>query len=383
MTMQEMNSIVIPETLTGTVTKSLNILRKQESRKKQKRVFWTVGGLAAAVVLVLLVFTAYPALAENIPFLRGIFAEKQESYIVPGSFAESAEVLNPLVIEPESSEEAEAGAVMTAEEYIQGKQYAVASSGFALIPSEVYCDGISVFVSLECYSEKSIQELSGHEEAAGGNLDLLFGNVRINGKELHLAQVTCHNFDAVDNHRFAGIAKIDLTGAELQEKDEYELSFHLAHIWGIVTDANMKAYWNEKNLMDFTFVQSGSWKITLPIVIDTESVRVFSDLNPDNEPNRVDEVRISPYQIQVFYQQKNHNNDIQCCVYDENGERLLLGSLGTYAEGHDVFSLDGATPQKLYIYIVDTRGEIFGSKIYTPEMAEEYKLSMIELDLVE
>ncbi len=394
MTMHEMNSIAIPEALSGTVTESLNTLRKQEIRKKQKRTVWTVCSLAAAVVLVILVFTAYPALAENIPFLHGIFAEKQESFIAPGDYAEHASTLNPVepTLTPVPAQTAAASGTevssvsaepaeemtITAEEYIVGRQYAAASSGFALIPSEVYCDGISVFVSMEIFSEKSIQELAGSDRAENARFDLAFGNVRIDGVVLSGEQEG-NRFSCMDDHRLAGIVKLDLKNMEVSEGEEHELSFHLGVMRGDILDVKGAAFPVEHHIGEYTVWTKGSWSITIPLTVNKEELRIFSDLNPEGRPDEVNEVMLSPFLVQVNYR-KSH--DCECVVFTENGDFLeFVGDReGT---GHDVFSLNGVMPQKLFIYVVDTRGETYSGKLRTPEKAEEYKLSMIELDLVE
>ena len=119
---------------------------------------------AAAAAAIMIAGTGFcctnPALAAKIPFIGKIFTEVQQTVTFSGTFDDKAEVL-PV----EGSSGAE----------IQNPVYMAESDGITITVSEVYCDGLSVFLTAEVNMEQ------GGLDHIAGNLLYLEGSWKLAG----------------------------------------------------------------------------------------------------------------------------------------------------------------------------------------------------------
>ena len=170
---------------------------KQEKQIVRAKFGMKYAATAAAVIIAGTGFCCMnPVLAAKIPFIGKIFTEVQQTVTFSGTFDDKAEVLNT-----ESSSEVE----------IQNPMYIAESDGITITASEVYCDGLSIFLTAEVNMEQggfdnisgNLLYLEGSWKLAGDNEEKMLVNNNLEGK-------------VIDNQTFVGMLKLDLDEADLQ-----------------------------------------------------------------------------------------------------------------------------------------------------------------------
>ena len=189
----------VPQNVSARIRETFSILPEQQERQVVRDKFWMKYAAAAAAVMI--AGTGFcctnPALAAKIPFIGKIFTEVQQTVTFSGTFDDKAEVL-PV----EGSSGAE----------IQNPVYMAESDGITITASEVYCDGLSVFLTAEVNIEQ------GGLDHIAGNLLYLEGSWKLAGDPEEKMLVN-DNLEGkvIDDQTFVGMLKLDLDETDLQQ----------------------------------------------------------------------------------------------------------------------------------------------------------------------
>ena len=161
-------------------------------------------GAAAAVAAVVIGVCGLgyfnPVLAAKIPLVGKIFEKIEDDVTYSGDYTEKGTVL---------TNEDHAGSLDTVD-------YTVSDKGITLTASEVYCDGYSIFLTVNIESEDADfthipkhytgMNVADDRTAAGFYID---GTWSVDGSSPEWLENRFEG-EAVDSHTFAGMLKIDL-----------------------------------------------------------------------------------------------------------------------------------------------------------------------------
>ena len=126
----------VPDEVWTKYTETLSNLPDQTENRRSDKKHWmkyTAVAAAAAITVTTICF-ADPAFAAKIPILGQIFKQIQQQSTFSGEYSDKAEIL--------SKEDAD-GTVPA------DSKYTVQDAGVTITASEIYCDGLSVFVTAE------------------------------------------------------------------------------------------------------------------------------------------------------------------------------------------------------------------------------------------
>lgn len=285
----------VPKDVWAKYTDALSKLPdKQEERRVSKSHWMKYAASAAAVVMVgSVVCYSNPALAAKIPFIGNIFKEVQKISTFSGEYDEKAKVLS-------SDDEGISDSIYTAE-----------ASGVTITASEVYCDGLSIFLTAEVDVEKGGLEsipggliyLDGSWKLAGDTEERMLINSNLEGK-------------AIDDHTFIGMLKLDLDETDLQGSTmELKLS--------------MIGY-DDVNELDAEDISAShkiqaEWDLSIPFTVDREAVRTI-EIRKENKGYCLDKVFVSPYQVITYTDVPYVEQEITRDEYEKAMEEKTGGS---------------------------------------------------------
>lgn len=341
---------------------------KQEKQVVRDKLWMKYAATAAAVMIVGTGFCyANPALAAKIPFIGKIFTEVQQMVTFSGTFDDKAEVLNT-----EGSSEAE----------IQNPMYIAESDGITITASEVYCDGLSIFLTAEVTMEQ------GGLDNIAGNLLYLDGSWKLAGDEEEKRLVN-NNLEGkvIDDQTFVGMLKLDLDEANLQNG---------------VCDLQLSMIgYDDLDELDAEDISAShqynaEWNLSVPFTVDTEAAKTI-EINKESNGYCLRKVFVSPYQVitytdvpyiereitkedykeamkektgsisddigltyEEYVEEMGKSYATSCTlIYNQNGEMVTPRE---DIRGRSVYAVQGMDISKLYIYVfndLDVFGEVY------------------------
>ena len=359
----------VPQNVSARIRETFSILPEQQERQVVRDKFWMKYAAAAAVVMI--AGTGFcctnPALAAKIPFIGKIFTEVQQTVTFSGTFDDKAEVL-PV----EGSSGAE----------IQNPVYMAESDGITITASEVYCDGLSVFLTAEVNMEQ------GGLDHIAGNLLYLEGRWKLAGDPEEKMLVN-DNLEGkvIDDQTFVGMLKLDLDETDLQD--------------GVCDlQLSMVGYddLNEPDVEDISASHKyhAEWNLSVPFTVDTEAAKTI-EINKESNGYCLRKVFVSPYQVIAYTDvpyteceitEEDYKNAIKektgsrtgdigltyeeyaeemgksyaascTLIYNQNGEMVTPRE---DIRGRSVYAVQGMELSKLYIYVfddLDAFGEVY------------------------
>lgn len=374
----------VPESVLARVDEVLGHL--PVSKKVRSKSKWQAKAATAASVA-MIAGTAFcysnPALAAKVPILGNIFTRVEQSVPFSGNYSEESE---RLFVD-------EKGAM------------AVTDAGVTVTASEVYCDGLSVFLTAQIEVEQgglhhlTSHTLEGQDGMASGMY--LRGEWQLQGDTtVHPLIADMIEGSAVDDNTFAGMLKLDLRD---YEKTQGTLELQLSSI-GWDTEETMQ----QEDISEGVRID-GQWKVTVPFAVDTESVKEIA-VHQENNGYTIDKIRVSPYQVvsyvkapvqavekdfsradyeaklglsegeedaKISYEEfvaKLNQATMQPCetvICNQDGELLAFGEMST-TTGITTFAVDGKKLETLYIYVfTDMDEQIQTDGILDQEAAKE------------
>lgn len=192
-------------------------IKSGKAKKRRRYTAWyRAGGTAAAVVAAGIFCVSNPAIAAKLPFIGHIFEEIGEEASYPGDYSQ---VGTPLMEESELlSQETDGaeGQSGTAAEAASAA-YVQESDGITMTLSEVYCNDIALYLTMELKSEEPFADYM--EDSNGEPILALRGNVLydFNNEEKHFHEYL--DGKLVDEHTYIGMLRMDLRDAKVDNSE--------------------------------------------------------------------------------------------------------------------------------------------------------------------
>lgn len=300
---------------------------------------------AAAVAVIGIGGLGYfnPVLAAKIPLIGKIFEKVEEDVVYSGDYTDKETVL---------TNEDSVGNLDTSD-------YSVSDKGVTLTASEVYCDGYSVFLTVNIESEEAdfthIPEhytglnVTDNKTAAGFYIS---GTWNLNGNSSERLENTFEG-EVIDSHTFAGMLKMNLaekvTGSS-------ELSLNVD---GLGYDDDRMLDSEEITASHWT---DGSWNIVVPVEVNGTDVKTIA-VGEKNGNITLDDVVVSPYQVIVHVATPGEQRELT----DDRREKLL--SKDPDMTDAEMFELLGWSYEPCYTIVFNQDGEILYPDMEMPGRA--------------
>lgn len=334
-------------------------------RRKGKMKFGKIGRAAAAVAVAVMGILGLgyfnPVLAAKLPLIGKIFEKVEEEVTYSGDYADK-------------------GTVLTNEDYagnLDTSDYSVSDQGITLTASEIYCDGYSVFLTVNIEAEDAdfthIPEhytgmnVADNRTAAGFYIG---GTWSVDG---NLPEQLENRFEGavIDSHTFAGMLKVDLA-QKASGSGELNLNIN-----GLGYDDDRMLDSEEITASHWT---DGSWNIVLPFGVNETDVKTI-EVGEKKGDITLENVVISPYQVIVHTTTPGEQRELtddrrekllskdpdmtdaemfellgwsyepcQTICFDQNGEMLYPD---TEMAGRAGFAVQGKEIKTLHIFIFD------------------------------
>lgn len=366
-----------------------------DKRKRVRRIWQRQAAAAAVAVAISGVFCySYPALAAKIPLIGKIFERVEESVPFSGEYSEKAETL----VTPEDVTES---------------PMMVTDAGIGVTASEVYCDGVSVFLAMQVeVPESDILEipshtLNGKETTADGMY--LRGTWMLEGEEPKRLDARMLEGKVMDEHTFAGMLKLDLAEKELET--------------GTLKLCLTSIGWDEETAETEDISENirvdGTWDFSVPFTVDKESVREIA-VNQEQNGYTIQKLIVSPYQVVSYVKaplsnvekqitradyesklglsegaederlsyedfvaqyQKPVMQPCETVICNQNGE-LLFAYDNSTTSGTTTFAVDKKELQTLYIYVLtDVENYLHEDGSLNQELLREQAVVSAEVNL--
>ena len=255
--------------------------------------------IAAAVIGIGGLGYVNPVLAAKIPLIGKIFEKVEDNVTYSGDYADKGTVL---------TNEDQAGNLDTSD-------YSVSDKGITLTASEIYCDGYSIFLTVNIEAEGAdfthIPEhytgvnAADNRTAAGFYID---GTWSVAGNSSEQLQNTFEG-EVIDSHTFAGMLKVNL-GEKASGSGELSLNVN-----GLGYDDDRMLDSEEISASHWT---DGNWHIVLPFEVNETDVKTI-EVGEKNGSIELNNVVISPYQIIVHTTTPGKQRELT----DDRREKLL------------------------------------------------------------
>lgn len=219
-------------------------------RRRRRTGLYTAAGTAAAVFAAGVFCVSNPAIAARLPVIGYIFEDIGETAPYPGNFGEVATVLT----EEDGSAAASDGAAGAGLQETDGQnsgtgasgvqaadaKYTQTSDGLTVTLSEVYCNDLSLYLTMQVQSEEPMTELAVYEGEASL---FLTGDVQLDFMEKSVPGLAGGNVygKLIDENTFIGIYRLDLAEATT-DYSAYDAELERLEAEGadVMTDANQE-----------------------------------------------------------------------------------------------------------------------------------------------
>ncbi len=259
-------------------------IRIRKRRKNKMKKLGKIGKAVAAAVAVVIIGIGglgyfNPALAAKIPLIGKIFEKIEDDVTYSGDYEDKGTVL---------TNEDHAGDLDTLD-------YSVSDNGLTLTASEVYCDGYSIFFTVNIEAEDGDfthipkhytgMNVTDNRTAAGFYID---GTWSVDGSSPEWLENTFDG-EVIDSHTFVGMLKINL--AE-KHAGSGELSLNVN---GLGYDDDRMLDREEISASHWT---DGNWNIAIPFDVNETDVKTI-EVGEKKGNITLDDVVVSPYQVIV------------------------------------------------------------------------------------
>ena len=312
-------------------------IRVRRRRKGKMRKSGKIGtGVAAAVAVAVIGIGGLgyvnPVFAAKIPLIGKIFEKVEDDVTYSGDYTDKETVL---------TNEDNAGSLDTSD-------YSVSDQGITLTASEVYCDGYSIFLTVNIEAEDAdfthIPEhytgmnVADNRTAAGFYIG---GTWSVDGSSPEMLKNTFEG-EVIDSHTFAGMLKLDLA-EKISGSSELKLN-----VDGLGYDDDRMLDSEEISASHWT---DGSWNIVIPFEVNETDVKTIA-VDEKQGYITLDNVVVSPYQVIVHATTPGEHRELT----DDWREKLLSNDPDlTDAE---MFEMIGWTYEPCYTIVFNQDGEI-------------------------
>ena len=240
-----------------------------------------------------------PVLAAKIPLIGKIFEKVEDNATYSGDYTDKKTVL---------TNEDHAGNLDTSD-------YTVSDHGITLTASEAYCDGYSIFLTVNIKSEDADfthipqhytgMNIADNRTAAGFYID---GTWSVDGSTPEWLENTFDG-EVIDNHTFAGMMKINLVK---KHTGSGELNLNVN---GLGYDDDRMLDNEEISASCWT---DGSWNIAIPFKVNEMDVKTI-EVGEKKGNITLENVVVSPYQVIVHTTTPGEQRELT----DDRREKLL------------------------------------------------------------
>lgn len=310
----------IPECVDDVFAETLDNLPEKKRKTANRK--WYKYAAAAIVVAGTVNCLANPAFAAKLPLVGNIFKMVQEKVLFSGNYSENAESLTAIGTEDSQTQE-------------EQQDYSVTVDGVTFTASEVYCDGVSVFLTAEVTNENG-----GFDKIPGESM-YLRGSWNYEGKEYSWGIEYLQGV-VVDDQTFVGMVKFNLPEYATGQK---KLTVSLTSIG-----------WDDVDIRDNDAEAhrvKGNWNFDIPFTADTEMVKNIA-VGREEKGYTLEHIILSKYQVTA--QVTVPDKDCYVALFTQDGEALAFES-GSMDEDTGVnqffFAVQGKTITKLYVSVWD------------------------------
>lgn len=317
--------------------REIQIHRRRKDKMKQ---IGKIGKVAAAVIAAAVIGTLglgyfNPVLAAKIPLIGKIFEKVEDNITYSGDYTDQGIVL---------TNEDPAGNLDTSD-------YSASDKGITLTASEVYCDGYSVFLTVNIGAEEAdfthIPEhytganVAENRTAAGFYID---GTWSVGGSSPEWLENTFEG-EVIDSHTFAGMIKVNLA-----EKPAGSGQLNL-NISGLGYDDDRMLDSEEISASHWT---DGSWKLVIPFEVNATDVKTI-EVGEKKGNITLEDVVVSPYQVIIHATTPGEPRELT----DSIREKLL--SENPDMTDAEMFELLGWSYEPCYTIVFNQDGEMLYS----------------------
>ncbi len=314
--------------------KEIRVCRRRKVKMKKSRTAGIVAAAAAALAIIGIGTLGYfnPALAARIPLIGKIFEKIGDSVTYSGDFTDRGSVL---------TNEEPGGDLDTSE-------YSVSDAGVRLTASEVYCDGYSLFLTVNIESEEADfthipQHYTGintaeNRTAAGFYIGGTWSACGNSSEQLR----NTFEGEVIDSHTFAGMLKLDLP-EKAQGCGSVSLNVDgLGYDDDRVSDAEdiSASHWID-----------GNWDMVLPFEVNTTGVKTI-EIGETKGSITLGDIVVSPYQVIVHTATPGRQRELT----DERREKLL--SKDPDMTDEEMFELLGWSYEPCQTLVFNQDGEL-------------------------
>lgn len=422
--MKNYDDIRIPDELDHSVAKGIKEGKRILKKRKMKVIYSFASGMVAVIALITVFAVSNPTLAKSIPLIGNIFAKIEELVNVPGDYSKyavnlSEEIIDNGVLDHElekNNSDANSNTVDYQTNFEQYKDsllemYGDTDQDITIIPQEVYCDGVSIFVSLrletndpEGFGQEHVAEYAENNNGIGKiQIDGYFDD---NPEKYHFSVYL--EGTSEESTTFEGIMKVP---ADAVNESTTELSMHVNYLFWLDFNKWEAAKNNAEQTGSNSVMKNGDWNLTVPVQIDRTRVKVH-EINDVNEQGfGIKSITITPYEMQIepiipemdtgLLEQIYSEYEAQCIenLGDEKAKEFLVNA---YFDSNDlnwygnfaVFNQDGTALRlvdgvvystyglentKLYFYLMPD--DITAIKCKDQSVAEKCNIYSLELSL--
>lgn len=312
-------------------------IRVRRRRKGNMRKFGKIGKAAAAAVAAVVIATLglgyfNPALAAKIPLIGKIFEKVEDDITYSGDYTDK-------------------GTVLTNEDYagnLDTPDYSVSDQGITLTASEIYCDGYSIFLTVNIESEEAdfthIPEhytgmtIADNRTAAGFYIG---GTWSVDGNSPEQLENTFEG-EVIDSHTFAGMLKVNLA-QQISGSGELNLNVN-----GLGYDDDRMLDSEEISASHWT---DGSWNLVLPFEVNGTDVKTV-EVGEKKGNITLEDIVVSPYQVIVHTSTPGEQRELT----DDRMEKLL--SKDPDMTDAEMFEILGWSYEPCYTIVFNQDGEV-------------------------
>lgn len=309
-------------------------------RRKDKMKFGKIGKAAAAAVAAAVIGIGglgyfNPTLAAKIPLIGKIFEKIENDVTYSGDYTDK-------------------GTVLTNEDYegnLNTSDYSVSDKGITVTASEVYCDGYSIFLTVNIEAEDADfthipkhytgVNVADNRTAAGFYIG---GTWSVDGKSPEQLENTFEG-EVIDSHTFAGMLKVNLA-EKVSGSGELNLNLN-----GLGYDDDRMLDSEEISASHWT---DGSWNIVLPFEVNETDVKTI-EVGEKKGNITLDNVVISPYQVIVHTTTPGKQRELT----DDRREKLL--SKDPNLTDAEMFEILGCSYEPCQTIVFNQDGEMLYS----------------------
>lgn len=241
--------------------------------------------VAAAVLLGISIFFcgSNPAIAAKIPFIGKIFEKVEEDVPFAGDYSKKAESLTVEEVGDLDSSST------------KKDEWSVTDAGITITATEIYCDGLSIFLSAQVRVDQGGLQAIPSYHVIGKDTEsaMLYvdGNWSVvhEGDQQTLNQVRLEG-KVLDDCTFIGMMKLDMTEKDMEQGTLYLQMSTIG--WDDMTTESTQDISASHQI-------NGQWSFAIPFHVDTEATKEF-EVKQEKDGFAIQNVFVSPYQVVTY-----------------------------------------------------------------------------------